>query len=59
MPADSRNPKLLENTLTEIEKNLIERAMEEPNGVQAKAARMLGFSRSDIGYKLSKYTVER
>ena len=30
------------------EKGLIERALEQANGVQAEAARMLGVSRSDI-----------
>ena len=49
----------LRNTLTEIEKNLIERAMAQANGVQAEAARMLGLSRSDMGYKISKYAIER
>jgi transcriptional regulator with GAF, ATPase, and Fis domain len=49
----------LHDTLTEIEKNLIERAMEEARGVQAEAARMLGLSRSDMGYKVAKYAIER
>ena len=49
----------LRDTLTEIEKKLIERAMEQAQGVQAEAARMLGLSRSDIGYKVTKYAIER
>jgi DNA-binding NtrC family response regulator len=49
----------LRHTLTDIERNLIERAMEQAKGVQAEAARMLGLSRSDMGYKVSKYAVER
>ena len=49
----------LRDTLTEIEKKLIERAMEQAKGVQAEAARMLGLSRSDIGYKVTKYAIER
>lgn len=49
----------LRNTLTEIERDLIERAMEQAKGVQAEAARMLGLSRSDMGYKISKYAIER
>ena len=49
----------LRGTLTEIEQRLIERAMQRANGVQAEAARMLGLSRSDIGYKIAKYVTER
>lgn len=49
----------LRNTLSDIERNLIERAMEQAKGVQAEAARTLGLSRSDMGYKLSKYAIER
>lgn len=49
----------LRNTLTEIEKSLIERALQRANGVQAEAARMLGLSRSDMGYKVAKYVTER
>ena len=49
----------LHDTLTEFEKSLIERAMEEAKGVQAEAARMLGLSRSDMGYKVTKYAIER
>lgn len=43
--------------LTAFEKGLIERALEQANGVQAEAARMLGLSRSDIGYKVAKYAI--
>ena len=49
----------LRDTLTEIEKSLIERALQRANGVQAEAARMLGLSRSDMGYKVAKYVTER
>jgi DNA-binding NtrC family response regulator len=49
----------LRDTLTEIEKKLIERALEQAQGVQAEAARMLGLSRSDMGYKVTKYAIER
>ena len=48
----------LRETLAELEKNLIKRALEQANGVQAEAARMLGLSRSDIGYKVTKYDIE-
>ena len=49
----------LRDTLTEIEKSLIERALQRANGVQAEAARMLGLSRSDMGYKVAKYVTQR
>jgi DNA-binding NtrC family response regulator len=49
----------LRELLTAFEKGLIERALEQANGVQAEAARMLGVSRSDIGYKVAKYAIGR
>ncbi len=49
----------LRELLTAFEKGLIERALEQANGVQAEAARMLGLSRSDMGYKVAKYAVAR
>jgi len=49
----------LRELLTAFEKGLIERALEQADGVQAEAARMLGVSRSDIGYKISKYEIGR
>ena len=49
----------LRELLTTFEKGLIERALEQANGVQAEAARMLGVSRSDIGYKVTKYAIAR
>ena len=49
----------LRELLTAFEKGLIERALQQANGVQAEAARMLGLSRSDIGYKVAKYAIAR
>jgi transcriptional regulator with GAF, ATPase, and Fis domain len=49
----------LRELLTALEKGLIERALEQANGVQAEAARMLGVSRSDIGYKVAKFALAR
>lgn len=49
----------LRELLTAFEKGLIERALAQANGVQAEAARMLGLSRSDIGYKVAKYAIGR
>ena len=49
----------LRELLTTFEKGLIERALDQANGVQAEAARMLGLSRSDMGYKVTKYAIGR
>jgi transcriptional regulator with GAF, ATPase, and Fis domain len=49
----------LHELLTAFERGLIERAMKQANGVQAEAARMLGLSRSDMGYKVAKYAMGR
>lgn len=48
----------LRQTLTEIEKNVLQRALDRAHGVQAEAARMLHLSRSDMGYKVTKYELE-
>jgi transcriptional regulator with GAF, ATPase, and Fis domain len=45
----------LRDTLADLERLLIERALRAADGVQAEAARCLELSRSDIGYKLGKY----
>ncbi len=47
----------LRKTLTEIERTLIVRSLHLANGVQAEAARSLGVSRSDLGYKIGKYNL--
>jgi two-component system response regulator PilR (NtrC family) len=45
----------LRKTMAEIERALIVRSLDLANGVQAEAARYLGVSRRDLGYKISKY----
>jgi DNA-binding NtrC family response regulator len=45
----------IRDTFTQLEKSLIERAIDSSGGVQAEAARRLGLSRSDFGYKFGKY----
>ncbi len=40
--------------LTDVEKQIILRALKSTGGAQAEAARRLGLSRSDLGYKLTK-----
>jgi len=47
----------LRNFLAEAEKTLILRALKSTNGAQAEAARRLGISRSDLGYKVAKYGI--
>lgn len=42
---------------TQLERGLIERAIDLSGGVQAEAARRLGLSRSDFGYKLGKHSM--
>jgi DNA-binding NtrC family response regulator len=48
----------LRETLEEVEKGLIQRALDSSEGVQAEAARRLQLSRSDLAYKLGKYRVK-
>jgi DNA-binding NtrC family response regulator len=45
----------LRRQLEEVEKGLINRALQSSGGVQAEAARRLQLSRSDLSYKLSKF----
>ncbi len=45
----------IRDVLNRLEKDLVERALISSGGVQAEAARRLGLSRSDLGYKVSKY----
>ena len=45
----------LRQTMADIERALIIRSLEMANGIQAEAARYLGLSRSDLGYKVGKY----
>ena len=47
----------LRNFLAEAEKALILRTLKSTNGAQAEAARRLGISRSDLGYKIAKYGI--
>lgn len=47
----------LRDTLMRLEKALIMRSLELARGVQAEAARKLGLSRSDLGYKVGKYNL--
>lgn len=48
----------LRETLEKTECELLLRALQTAHGVQAEAARYLGVTRSDIGYKLRKYGLD-
>jgi two-component system, NtrC family, response regulator PilR len=47
----------LREVLSRFERALLERALGMTHGVQAEAARHLEISRSDLGYKVSKYAL--
>lgn len=48
----------LREFLEDVEKGLIQRALDASDGVQAEAARRLQLSRSDLAYKLTKYAIK-
>ena len=48
----------LRDLLQDVEKRLIQRALQSSNSVQAEAARRLQLSRSDLSYKLAKFEVK-
>ena len=47
----------LRTFLAGVEKEIILRTLKSTGGAQAKAARRLGLSRSDLGYKLTKFGI--
>jgi transcriptional regulator with GAF, ATPase, and Fis domain len=47
----------IRDLLNQLERSLVVRALDSADGVQAEAARRLGLSRSDLGYKVSKYAL--
>jgi two-component system NtrC family response regulator len=49
--------KPLPELMEEIEKGLIEEALRKSGGVQARAARLLGISPTNLQYKLGKYSL--
>ena len=55
----SRLPEQLDlrEILGRLERILIERSINASGGVQAEAARRLGLSRSDLGYKVNKFSI--
>ncbi len=51
---DSGAPKTLAQSLRDCERDVIIEALRAENGVQARAARALGISRSNLNYRLNK-----
>jgi DNA-binding NtrC family response regulator len=47
----------LRDFLARAGKTLILKGLKATNGTQAEAARRLGISRSDLGYKIAKYGI--
>ncbi|MEO0249454.1 MAG: sigma 54-interacting transcriptional regulator, partial [candidate division WOR-3 bacterium] len=45
-------------TLVEVEKRQIEEALRKCGGIQARAARLLGISQRQIGYKIKKFGIK-
>jgi len=48
----------LRSFMAEVERELIIRTLKATDGAQAEAARRLGLSRSDLGYKVAKYGIK-
>lgn len=63
MVTESRGTKVaqkswdLEKNLTQVEKELLERALKATRGIKAKAARLLGIKEGALYYKLEKYNL--
>jgi len=58
-PARSQgNPETLPAAVEELERNWITRALQESNGVRARAARTLGIPERVLRYKLRKYAID-
>jgi DNA-binding NtrC family response regulator len=51
-------PTNLPSLVAAIEAHLMDRALDQSQGVQAEAARRLGISRSDLHYKLKRRGVQ-
>ncbi len=47
----------LEGAVTSLEKDMIERALQQSSGVKAKAAKLLGISERNLWYKLKKHKI--
>lgn len=56
-PVIDSTPYNLPDQMDEIERKLIQQALEECNGQAATAARKLGISRQSLLYKLNKFDV--
>lgn len=56
LPQEKAPP--LTQTLEELERKRIEEALKRCGGVQARAARLLGITQRQIGYKIKKFGIE-
>ena len=56
---DIKLPLSLPDYLDDIEKRLIVEALEQANGVQAEAARLLDVSKNTLAYKINKHQIPR
>ena len=54
IPADAK----LDQTLAEIEKKMIERALKLSSNVQSKAAELLGIGKSGLNWKIKKFNLD-
>jgi two-component system NtrC family response regulator len=54
IPAEAK----LDDTLAEIEKKMIERALKLSNNVQSQAAKVLGIGKSGLNWKIKKYNLD-
>ncbi|MGC8578835.1 MAG: nif-specific transcriptional activator NifA [bacterium] len=57
-PQRQNNNVKLPNAIEEIEKTKIIEALKKTGGVKAKAARLLGITQRQLGYKIKKYRIE-
>lgn len=54
---ETREEPITKKSLEEIEKEAIIEALKDTNGIQTKAAKKLGMSARQIGYKIKKYDI--
>ncbi|MGB0036576.1 MAG: helix-turn-helix domain-containing protein [Candidatus Acidiferrales bacterium] len=50
---------LLDEAVTEFEKKFIRRALEQANGNQSRAAKVLGIHRNTLSRKVDEYKLDR
>ncbi|MFA6189553.1 MAG: nif-specific transcriptional activator NifA [Sulfuricurvum sp.] len=58
LPQHESNSPITKKNLLELEKESIMQALIDSHGIQAKAARLLGMTARQIGYKIKQYGIE-